>query len=427
MNAEPPPEPTALRTAPSTASKLSKMLTLKSGIRTVPPEVTLELARVTARSLGVSRVTDTTRLDRIGIPVFASVRPNAIDGSLCVNAGKGTRPIEAQVGAYMEAIEFAMAEPGAAGVEVEKVDWREILDARRRPEAIAELCPMPRKGVDPRVEMECVVAEEITERRNTILPAELVFSPFIPSSGQRIFGCSTNGLASGNTVTEATLHGLLEVIERDVISFHHVRDSSRLVIPESLPPFALHSLDQFKEAGCAICIRALPNCFGISVFETDIWDPASTGLLSLTGGTGCHLLPEIALMRAITEAAQSRLTVIHGGRDDLAKRAERFDDRGDRAALAAKRFHSLSSNETRVRYEEVRAPLAEPHSIQDALNGIIALLLEAGITQVCRVALAPPTKDLHVVRVVVPRLEYFERDMPRVGPRLYQYIYERTS
>jgi hypothetical protein len=31
------------------------------------------------------------------------------------------------------------------------------------------------------------------------------------------------------------------------------------------------------------------------VFETDIWDPASTGLLSLTGGTGCHLLPEIAL------------------------------------------------------------------------------------------------------------------------------------
>ena len=84
----------------------------------MPPEVTLARARERARALGVTRVTDITRLDRVGIPVYASIRPAAAVGSLCVNAGKGLLPIEAEVGAYMEAIEFALAEPGASRVKV---------------------------------------------------------------------------------------------------------------------------------------------------------------------------------------------------------------------------------------------------------------------------------------------------------------------
>jgi len=34
-------------------------------------------------------------------------------------------------------------------------------------------------------------------------------------------------------------------------------------------------------------------------------------------GTGCHRSPEIALSRALTEAAQTRLTLIAGSRDDV--------------------------------------------------------------------------------------------------------------
>ena len=59
-----------------------------------------------------TRVTDITRLDWAGVPVYASIRPEAYPGSLCVNAGKGVTPLEAQVGAYMEAIEYAFAEYG---------------------------------------------------------------------------------------------------------------------------------------------------------------------------------------------------------------------------------------------------------------------------------------------------------------------------
>jgi len=58
--------------------------------------------------LGISRVTDITRLDRLGLSVHASVRPRG--RSLCVHAGKGMRPEESRVGALMEAVELALAE-----------------------------------------------------------------------------------------------------------------------------------------------------------------------------------------------------------------------------------------------------------------------------------------------------------------------------
>ncbi|HSE22879.1 MAG TPA: hypothetical protein VLB68_14525, partial [Pyrinomonadaceae bacterium] len=72
--------------------------------------MTLSRARAVSRQLGISRVTDITRLDCIGVPVFASIRPEAHPGSLCVNAGKGITVAEARVGAYMEAVEYAFAE-----------------------------------------------------------------------------------------------------------------------------------------------------------------------------------------------------------------------------------------------------------------------------------------------------------------------------
>jgi ribosomal protein S12 methylthiotransferase accessory factor len=88
---------------------------LSSSLRRRSAEETLRIiANDIAPQLGITRVTDTTWLDRIGIPVFASIRPDALKGSLCVNAGKGLRSVEAKIGAYMEAIEFSLAQYNTA-------------------------------------------------------------------------------------------------------------------------------------------------------------------------------------------------------------------------------------------------------------------------------------------------------------------------
>ncbi|MFB8235490.1 YcaO-like family protein [Kitasatospora purpeofusca] len=51
-------------------------------------------------------------------------------------------------------------------------------------------------------------------------------------------------------------------------------------------------------------------------------------------GAGCHTDPHIALSRALTEAAQSRLTCIAGTRDDLPGHEPAFDSEPPRPALA---------------------------------------------------------------------------------------------
>src|SRR5215472_9669481 len=89
-----------------------------SSLRARPIAETLRLAERVGRELGVVRVTDTTRLDRVGVPVFAAIRPAATPLSLCVSAGKGLLVDEARIGATMEAIELAFAEPGRSGVAV---------------------------------------------------------------------------------------------------------------------------------------------------------------------------------------------------------------------------------------------------------------------------------------------------------------------
>ena len=56
------------------------------------------------------------------------------------------------------------------------------------------------------------------------LPFELVHTNYT-LSGPETAGCfvaSTNGLASGNHKTEATIHGICEVIERDAHTLWHL-------------------------------------------------------------------------------------------------------------------------------------------------------------------------------------------------------------
>ena len=76
---------------------------LGTSLRSVAPELTERRARQLMPALGISRVTDITRLDRLGLPVHASVRPRG--RTLRVHAGKGMLVDEARVGALMEAVE----------------------------------------------------------------------------------------------------------------------------------------------------------------------------------------------------------------------------------------------------------------------------------------------------------------------------------
>jgi ribosomal protein S12 methylthiotransferase accessory factor len=375
--------------------------------------------------LGITRVTDITRLDRIGIPVYASIRPGARKGSLCVNAGKGFTPEEARAGAMMEAIEFAMAEYGAADIPLVRATARDVLDGHSRPEAILDFCPALETAIPLDSPLPCVEAEDVATGEHVLVPAELIFLPTprdrIPD---RYFGANSNGLCSGNTVAEATVHGLAELIERDISSFYSLVDRSALVDPRSYPEQAAALADLLCQTGFRLFVRHQPNDFGIPWFVATLVDVDHPSPYYVNGGCGCHPDASIALVRAICEAAQSRLAFIHGGRDDLARRYDRFSDMDETACadFVARLVASARRSEGSITFQDVPDLAAEAPDVSSALGCLLARLRAAGIRRVLRVCYTRPEDDLHVLRVLAPGLEHFSDTSHRLGPRLRAFL-----
>ena len=117
-------------------------------------------------------------------------------------------------------------------------------------------------------------------------------------------------------------------------------------------------------------------------------------------GMGCHLVREIALLRALTEAAQSRLTFIAGARDDMPRQGyEQFLDPKTyevwRNAMApctgGRNFQDAPSYHGRSFEEDLRLQL-------DRLKSV-------GIDEVVVVDLTRQEFKIPVVRAIIPGLE----------------------
>ena len=379
-----------------------------------PADTLVEAKRLTDR-VGISRVTDITRMDRLGLPVFASVRPRG--QVLRVHAGKGLTVLDAEVGAYMEAIEFAAAELDATRDRLHeqslKQVQRQFLDLR-----IVDFAPVVGRVVDPTAPILVVPCEDIQTQQVVFLPAELIFVPF--EAGPRgIFGWGTNGLASGNSVDEATLHALLEILERDAISMNRVRDGSQWLDPTDLPyPFA-GLVQEWLSLGFRISVRYVPNVFSLPCFEATIDDSAAAGVRA-SGGAGLHLDREVALGRAICEAAQSRLSLIQGAREDITGYFDHDRDLGqrqDRRVVDA-RFEPVR----RVAYARLPDHRPSTKSVPQMLQSLTNELARRGFKQVYRYCFDRDLGDISVVKLVVPKCENIRHDSNRIGPRLLAKI-----
>jgi len=235
--------------------------------------------------------------------------------SLCVSAGKGLRPQEAEIGAYMEALELAMAEPKAKKLKVIPATVASILDGETRPTAILDFCPKYGVEFELNQPIEAVEAFNLQDGKKYLIPAELGFLPY--RNKPIYFGSNSNGLASGNSIVEASLHGIIEVIERDIMSFQLVHESTKIIPPHSFPENVKEVYNKVKVAGHELVLRYGTNEFDFPFIIACIIDGTTSEPMFINGGYGCHFLKNIAMMRAATEAIQSRLSYIHGGRDDL--------------------------------------------------------------------------------------------------------------
>lgn len=280
--------------------------------RAAGPAATLAMAARAAPLVGISRVADITRLDTIGIPTYQAIRPTS--RTLAVSQGKGVTADLAKLSAMMEAIELWHAEQPM------------IPATKAPPRAVAgglgyDLRALPLSSpnvLHDRLPVDWAAVSSLVDGARTLVPLELVAFTLVRREGWNppAFFSSTNGLASGNTVVEATLHALYEVIERDAITASLTGgDPGVRADPLSLGSPVVDGLcELMSRAGVALEVRSVRSPTGLPVFLARItchdYPPAFMGY-------GCHLSSEIALTRAVTEAAQARLAYISGARDDL--------------------------------------------------------------------------------------------------------------
>ncbi len=373
----------------------------QGGRRACPPAESWARLRPLLPVFGIARVGGITGLDRIGIPVFTACRPNS--RSLSVFQGKGLTADAARVSAAMEACETWCAETVDRPLRLASIDElrfsHPLVDLDRLPLACIE-------GVDPQLPFLWIEGEELMGGEARWLPFELVHANYaLPEPAHSgAFAATTNGLASGNTRDEAVLHGLMEVIERDAITLWKLgpgawgnRTAVRLDTVED--PACRWLLDRFAAAGIEVAAWDVSSDLGVPAFVALIRDAlGETGAAELGGGA--HPAPEVALARALTEAAQARATFIAGAREDIPDADYAPEALADRHAMAAGLFAGLVPERDFRGIASVETP-----SFAGDIAATLAGLRRAGIKEAIAIDLTKPALPFAVVRVVVPGLE----------------------
>ena len=353
---------------------------------------------------GITRVADITNLDRIGIPVFSSIRPMADRGAISVYNGKGATPTEARVSAMMEGLERYSAE----------VRDRELSLARYSSLGATALDPadliLP-AGAEADAEIPWVAGWDIMNDDEIMVPANAVFHP-LPQEYRRLFRTNTSGLASGNEIEEAIFHGLAEVIERDAWALVEAARNIGPLVGDVGDGLAQQLLDKFAAAGVDVYLRDITSDIGIRTCAAVSDDLKLRDPTLLTTGMGTHTSARVAVLRALTEVAQSRLTQIHGAREDTTLADFRKRIGYDRTKRLNR--HWFEASETKS-FGEI-----ESFDSDDFLLDIEYMqkkLAEAGLDQVVVVDLTREEIGVPVVRVIVPGLEVAAVDPERVGQR----------
>ncbi|MCS3922209.1 ribosomal protein S12 methylthiotransferase accessory factor [Methanococcus voltae PS] len=450
----------------STNTKINYTL---AAYRLCTPEETMEKVEPILKRIGVTRTARIDGLDRIGIPVYSSIRPEAKEGAISVYAGKGATETQAKVSSSMEAIERYCAEQ----------DEHTLLKSTNNPKNPLELSELiipnlnmlitPKLNNNPKTDadndkdntdkdnkhknkenkenkdnntnmdngklddnyslnnsnlnlsaVEWVEGYDITNDEYVDVPANSVFHPYEANTGKWLFRSNTNGLASGNSYEEAVFHGILEVVERDAWSISELsRNTYRKInLQNAKNPLIHEMLLKFRKAKINVIIKDLTSEVGIPTVacisdEDVLKDPA---LLCM--GVGCHLDPEIAVIRALTEVAQSRATQIHGAREDTVRADLIRKVEYDRMKRIQRRWFN---HKEEIDIAEIKN--CASYDLKTDIETVKTMLKDNGFDKIVVLNLNKATvDDVNVVRVIIPKMEVYAVDDARISKDVKERI-----
>jgi YcaO-like protein with predicted kinase domain len=372
--------------------------------RTVAPAVTIDRVRRFMPAMGITRLGNVTGLDTVGIPTFVACRPNS--RSLAVSQGKGLTPDAARASALMESVEAFHAERILLPLKLANASE---LQRGHRLVDIFSLARTTVRPLDLLTPFLWIEGWDLIQQEQVWLPHETVHidSTLQARINPGIFCCSTNGLASGNHRLEAASHAICEVVERDSTALWCLLDpisqeETRVDLSTVDDASCLEVLRRYERACVAVGVWETTTNVGIPSFTCLVVDRREDSLRSLhsASGQGCHPSRAIALLRALTEAAQTRLTVISGSRDDVM----RSDYDRHRNPDELQQVRALTNASTKGKAFRDGPDFAS-HTFEEDLAWELDSLRGVGIERVVVCDLTMEEFEIPVVKVVIPGLE----------------------
>ncbi len=381
---------------------------------------TLSRIRPHFSELGITRLGELTGLDNLGLPIAFATRPNSL--SLSVSLGKGADIDSALVSAAMEAAETAIAEfppqdPVKLSVSQARDRGHEAVDLDR----IARCHPHRLNENDS---MSWIEATNLVSGDRFLVPWSLVGLDHRvnPPNFNNAFYVTSDGLASGNSRNEAIFHGICELVERDALaSWQFAGDEeirrSRLAVTGDEDPRLPVILEAIASSNTSLQVYEMRTDTGIPCVMAILGATHGQGKATSSatcGGCGCHPSYGHALVKAITEAAQARLALVAGARDDFCSKhyepadAIRLPASGPAKRLSLNKFSCTASSRTGGGKHDVEAGVAD----------VTRKLAAVGIDQLFAIDLPAERFGISAVRVIATELQVpLQGERVQVTPR----------
>lgn len=364
------------------------------------PAQTLDVLRGSFQQMGITRVNLITGLDQLSMPVAQAVRPMA--RNLSVSQGKGRTQDEALTSAAMEAAESWHAERVGVWARATAGQMRDkggVVD----PAEMAATPAVPGQFDD--VMMGWVRGVNLITNETVFVPQDCVAMDYTVPPDSPMIARSSNGLAAGNTRPEALVSALCEVIERDAMArfcaLSGVAQEQHRVRRSDVANSGIQAeVADFEAAGLSLSVWDITGPTGIPAFYATLGDgpeARSAYRLPPASGSGCYLDSDVALSRAVSEAVQSRLTLISGSRDDLIADDYDFDASVHNASITA----AILSDPFACNLRQDQC--AGASALED-LTILVAALMKTGLSCCAVCDLSVPGIGISVMRVVTPGL-----------------------
>ncbi|MBV8277352.1 MAG: YcaO-like family protein, partial [Verrucomicrobia bacterium] len=227
--------------------------------------------------------------------------------------------------------------------------------------------------------------------------------------------CS-NGNAAGNTLEEAILQGVLELVERDSVAIWWYNSIHRPAVdlPTFSEPYFAELEEHYQQAGRRLWVLDITSDLGIPAFAAISSRLDGGGLLF---GFGCHLDARLGIARALTEVNQLYLATFNREAEADATTSTDQEVTNRTKTLTIANQPQVLPDPTKHLSTAVEYTRRHDSDICDAILECQAILEKHGLEMLV-LDQTRANIGLAVAKVFVPGLRHF---WPRFAPgRLYE-------